>query len=272
MIIYKIIFPNNKCYIGQTIKTLKERKREHLSELQRSDFKVYRAIKKYGWNNLKWETIEFFENIDHFLLDEREIYWIKYFDSFRNGYNSTIGGMGSSGYKPNKNQIKQMSERFKGNKNPTKRKDVKEKIKMSWTEERRRKQSEIMKGNKISGDKGKWSEERKNTFSNYMFNKCKNDKEYLKKRTKKLREKMKKPEMIKKIKELRKGIKNPNFKYEFIFEKENVILSTKGQTLSEFCQHNNLNYKSIDVTFQKKKCQIIYYKGWKIEKRRINEK
>lgn len=36
-------------------------------------------------------------------LDEREIYWIKQFNSFHNGYNMTLGG--ESGYKYNPNTI-----------------------------------------------------------------------------------------------------------------------------------------------------------------------
>ena len=55
------------------------------------DTKFGKAIKKYGWDNFTHEIIE--TNIQT-LEDakEREIYWIDYFDSYKNGYNSTIGG------------------------------------------------------------------------------------------------------------------------------------------------------------------------------------
>lgn len=268
MIIYKIIFPNNKSYIGQTIKSLKQRQSEHFSELQRSDFKVYRAIKKYGWENLKWEIIEEIKgSIQHPLLNEREIYWISYFNTYKNGYNSTIGGYGSKGYKPSLKELKRMSDSMKGENNPAKRKEVQEKMKNAWTEDRRKKQSERMIGNQRSG---KWSEKRKKEFSKYMKEKCQNDKNYLKKRTEKLKEKMKEPETIKKIKERMKGIKNPNFKWIYNISKESKKYTTEGFTLEEFCKKNKqlkLRAKSIYSNFLKINSNKIKYKGWEIERR-----
>ena len=46
-------------------------------------------MKNYGPENFSIEKIEETEN-----LDEREIYWIQYYDSFNNGYNMTLGGKG----------------------------------------------------------------------------------------------------------------------------------------------------------------------------------
>jgi hypothetical protein len=50
---------------------------------------LYQAFNKYGIENFNFEEIEEIENS---LLDEREKYWINYFDSYKNGYNSTLGG------------------------------------------------------------------------------------------------------------------------------------------------------------------------------------
>ena len=50
---------------------------------------IHRAIKKYGKSNF---TVEVIEEIDSANLNDRERYWIKYYNSYNNGYNSTKGG------------------------------------------------------------------------------------------------------------------------------------------------------------------------------------
>lgn len=92
--IYKITNTvNDKLYIGQTIYTLKDRFRRHFYDAQKSDAKIYRAMKKHGFENF---FISLIEEVDDELLDEREIYWIAHFDSYKHGYNSTIGGLGNA--------------------------------------------------------------------------------------------------------------------------------------------------------------------------------
>lgn len=88
---------NNKVYIGQTKKSLKQRHKNHLNELNDNTY-FHRAILKYGINNFKLELIE--DNIPYDKLDSREKYWIKYYDSFYTsgkGYNLTEGGQWGSG-------------------------------------------------------------------------------------------------------------------------------------------------------------------------------
>lgn len=91
--IYKITNKvNNKCYIGQTIKTVKKRFQQHCNNYNKSYFSqiaLYQAIKKYGLDNFICEQLEEVENEQ---LNEREKYWIKFYDSYYNGYNSTLGG------------------------------------------------------------------------------------------------------------------------------------------------------------------------------------
>lgn len=86
-------------YIGQS-SNIEKRWQNHLSDLN-LDRPLYRAIKKYGVENFKFEIIEICLVSE---LDEREIYWINYYDSFFNGYNLTLGGNGS-GYDINKEKI-----------------------------------------------------------------------------------------------------------------------------------------------------------------------
>lgn len=50
---------------------------------------IHRAINKYGKTNF---TIEVIEEIESTNLNDREKYWIEYYDSYNNGYNSTKGG------------------------------------------------------------------------------------------------------------------------------------------------------------------------------------
>lgn len=93
--IYKITnLINGKIYIGQTIQTIKERWYRHISNAkslssQERNMVIKRAIRKYGKENF---TIELIEECEDKNLDEREIYYIKYYDSYINGYNSTLGG------------------------------------------------------------------------------------------------------------------------------------------------------------------------------------
>lgn len=87
--IYKITnLVNNKSYIGQTT-NWKRRFQEHRNKGygQEENKVLYRAFDKYGINNFTFEVIEECED-----YNEREKYWIKYFDSFQNGYNMTEGG------------------------------------------------------------------------------------------------------------------------------------------------------------------------------------
>lgn len=97
--IYKITNTlNNKIYIGQTIKSVEKRFQQHKNNSNKPYFSqivLYKAFNKYGIENFICEEIEQVENN---LLDEREKYWIEYYDSFFNGYNSTLGGRATQLY------------------------------------------------------------------------------------------------------------------------------------------------------------------------------
>lgn len=95
--IYKITNKiNNKCYIGQSV-DIQQRWSKHLSAFNGEhtpDYKIYRAFEKYGLQNFTFEVIEECEQ-QH--LDEREIYWIEFYNSFAEGYNMSLGGKACNG-------------------------------------------------------------------------------------------------------------------------------------------------------------------------------
>lgn len=92
--IYKIENKINKhIYIGQSINILK-RWTEHTKDSKKyPNLTLYKAFNKYGIKNFLFSIIE---ECPKEKLDEREIYWIKYYDSYKNGYNMTPGGKYSS--------------------------------------------------------------------------------------------------------------------------------------------------------------------------------
>ena len=118
MLIYKITnMINNKVYIGQTTKSLEQRLKTHKRDSISKNSYFYQAVRKYGWDNFSAEIIE--DNItDIDTLNEREQYWIKYYNSFLDktkGYNSTSGG---KNYTMTREEREKRRYRVLGNKNP----------------------------------------------------------------------------------------------------------------------------------------------------------
>ena len=100
-IIYRYISPSGKSYIGQT--TNEKIRREHWNTIgPYSGVKIDRARIKYGIKNFKYEVLirtkyktkkEAKED-----SDKLEIYYIGLYDSYRNGYNCTLGGSTTLGF------------------------------------------------------------------------------------------------------------------------------------------------------------------------------
>lgn len=92
--IYKITNQiNNKCYIGQTTRNVEIRWNEHIRKAntlkQNETYAIHYALAKYGIQNFTFKIIDQCPNE---LLDEKETYWIKFYNSFYDGYNLTKGG------------------------------------------------------------------------------------------------------------------------------------------------------------------------------------
>lgn len=93
---------NDKVYIGQTIQTLKKRFNGHCcySKSDRSSsMYIKRAIHKYGKDKFH---ISLLEECSLDTLNDREKYWISYYDSYNKGYNLTLGGQDSNYFSVNK--------------------------------------------------------------------------------------------------------------------------------------------------------------------------
>ncbi|MBQ9442638.1 MAG: GIY-YIG nuclease family protein [Selenomonadaceae bacterium] len=90
-IVYKITnLEDGKVYVGQTVQKLNERLRQHKHERRKDHSLVDRVISKYGWENFKAEIIE---ECPREMLNEREKFWIKFYDCMApKGYNLTSGG------------------------------------------------------------------------------------------------------------------------------------------------------------------------------------
>lgn len=87
---------NSKVYIGQTVQSLKKRFSGHCcySKSDRSEnMYIKRAIHKYGKDKFHISLLEEcpIEN-----LNNREKYWINFYNSYNEGYNLTKGGQDSN--------------------------------------------------------------------------------------------------------------------------------------------------------------------------------
>lgn len=162
--VYEHITPSGKRYIGITIRK-NPNKRWRNGTGYRKDTPFGKAIEKYKWENIQ-------HNIVSTDLTEKEAKWLEnylicYYRTFVGfkdckGYNCTLGGDGTVGWKQSDDAKRKQSEAHKGDKNPQYGKHPTEetilkrraslKGKTSWNkgkttpEETRRKQSESNKG------------------------------------------------------------------------------------------------------------------------------
>lgn len=116
--VYKITnIKNNKIYIGVSRNLGKRRKEHkyrlsanrHVNKLLQSDFN------KYGENSFSFEILEIAPVEKLYVLEK---YYIEKYDSYKNGYNMTIGGDGSYGHAVSDKTKKHLSEINTGINNP----------------------------------------------------------------------------------------------------------------------------------------------------------
>lgn len=98
---------NQKRYIGQTIRSLCERRANHYSH--NPEIYFHKALKKYKPEDWEWSEIDTASSKEE--LDKKERYWIDYYGTLNpsKGYNILEGG---SGNKPSQEQIRYARNQF----------------------------------------------------------------------------------------------------------------------------------------------------------------
>lgn len=91
MLIYLITnMINGKKYIGQTTKSLEQRIKNHKNAMRTKDTHIYRAMRKYGWDNFEFKVLTY--AMDQQMLNDLEEYYIRKYDTIKCGYNMAKGG------------------------------------------------------------------------------------------------------------------------------------------------------------------------------------
>lgn len=115
LIIYKATnLVNDKIYIGQTINTLEYRKNQHFREAKskrRHTVYFHNALNKYGYDNFVFEQIDTAKSQEE--LDEKERYWIRYYNSNNKTYGYNLDSGGQSGGKKSEETKKKIGETTK---------------------------------------------------------------------------------------------------------------------------------------------------------------
>ena len=152
---------NHKVYVGQTCQQPEKRWKNGAGYSEKTQPKMYNAIKKYGW-----------ENFDHIIVKtgltlaeanklEQEL--IKKYDSFRNGYNMSLGGDGNPGHKVSNKARLQMKTTHKVPHNKAKGKKFSEEHK------------EKLRQAKLGKKRGTLGQETKDKISRALLGKQKSD-------------------------------------------------------------------------------------------------
>ena len=113
-------------YVTRLVESITKRKWEHENCPSPTSL-IDQRLQEYGTEAFSFEVIE---ECEPDVLDEREIYWIKFYNSYNNGYNQTLGGQSQFGEnnllaKLNEKQVKEIIEchspysAFAGEHNPT---------------------------------------------------------------------------------------------------------------------------------------------------------
>jgi group I intron endonuclease len=116
-VIYKYVFENGKCYVGQT-NNLVRRINYYRNHYKTNPYPFLRALNKYGFDETKFEIIATANTRSD--LNILEIELIKSYDSTNKekGYNLSTGGGGLSGLKHTKKYKDKMSKMYMGESNP----------------------------------------------------------------------------------------------------------------------------------------------------------
>ena len=108
-----------KYYVGETL-YLRKREIQHFSNLKTNKHEndyLQKSYNKYGKDAFEFIILEADNSFTLEELNEKEKYYIEYFDSDKNGYNLTVGGEGTQGRLLTEEEKKRKSQEMKGEKN-----------------------------------------------------------------------------------------------------------------------------------------------------------
>ena len=160
-----------KYYVGQTIGTMEQRAgkngRNYGTFDETCNSKFARSVRKWGWNAFEGRVLEEVYEED---LNELEKFYIEYFDSYKNGYNTTLGGEGTRGRNPFANKTEEEM------------KEIKEKMSKSQSIAGKKRWEDSKEREKISTAQRKcWEDKEYRKKQNIAHKKLWKDKEYRKK-------------------------------------------------------------------------------------------
>lgn len=96
-VVYKYTSPSGKSYIGQTTNERHRRNTWFCTKRRYAGTTINRARAKYGPENFEYEVLfkRIFTSFEEAQveLDKMEIFYINLYDTFKNGYNNTVGGL-----------------------------------------------------------------------------------------------------------------------------------------------------------------------------------
>lgn len=271
----------NKMYVGQTM-NLADRLTTH--KCIHKDTPISKAIQQFGWHVFIAQVIEVIEMESKDELRnkmiEKEIYYIRLYDSYNNGYNATTGGIGATGLRLSSEQKAKLGEARKGEKNSFfgKRHNqdtksiISEKLKEMYkkmdspflgkkhSEETRRRLSESAK----KREKRTVSEETKKKLSLALRGKPrpqllgrKYSEETKQKMSKALKGRVFSEEHKKKISESKKG-KKQRYSQQEANRKKVKINDVVYNSISEAAKAHNISIATMSKRFQSKKPNYEY--------------
>jgi group I intron endonuclease len=139
---------DGKKYVGKT-KNFARRKTYHLSEFNSSQKRpscnrhLYRAVKKYGIQNFKFEILESFDQLDESNLSERELFWMGELGTLSREHGYNLRSDSSTRCFVHEETRKLLSEKNKGAGNPN--------AGNYWSDKKKGKMSEAAKNRHSSG-------------------------------------------------------------------------------------------------------------------------
>jgi hypothetical protein len=117
------IFINDKPYVGQDSGIMQSKRFvNHLSFLKRDihhNKEMQKDYNEYGIESVTYSILSFSENYTKDDLNALERHYIEELDTFNNGYNQTIGGIGMAGYPQSAESIEKRASQIRGENNPS---------------------------------------------------------------------------------------------------------------------------------------------------------